>query len=390
MDSFVNSLVLEKDIELYRIDIDCLVLRFDADFKSIYFESFFEGLSVNSNQKFGVSFLGLLCDVVYLEQRGYSIVMFQYEKDMVVELKRVVDIGLSINVSYFVTFYSSYFYLPHISFLLPKFINQYNNNISVSRCDICVDINIPVQILYNSVSTKFTSELKRKNKVLETVYLGKKENNKRHFIRIYDKIKDTIKKGKYTLFSEYITKDCVSRIEAQLNTEACRMYNINVDFLNNYINNGPVKSLFNIIRYLMVNPSGTYFPHLMSIFSSEEEIPKYLKKSEKPTNIEILDRLSYAKIALGYCRRLLEQDFDILGYLSKRLDYRSLFINSLRVYYQYAVFSKINNNQSDKESIVFQSKVYFDVHSGKLEIFVTLIELQKKNNIMGSENSPFI
>lgn len=352
-----------NSLELYRVDIDCLVLRFNSSFESVFFDSFFRGLSINSNQKFGVNFMGELFNVVYLEQRGYSIIMFQSGDDMILELKRVDDIGLSLDVSYMVTFYAAYFYRDDLSWLLPKFVSRYSDYISVSRCDICVDINIPVQKLYDTLTTKFTTETKFYNKVLETFYLGKKTNNKRHFIRVYDKIRDTVAKGKFTLFSSYVVKDCVTRIEAQINTEACKSYGIDVNFLKKYIKEGSIKSLFPIIRYLMLNPSGTYFPELLTTFASEERINKYLSRTSKPTQTEILDKIKYAKIMLGYSKRLLDQGFDVISYLNYRLDFRLQTINNTRIYINYAIFYTINFRKTNYSSDKVASQVSFCIRS---------------------------
>lgn len=79
---------------------------------------------------------------------------------------------------------------------------------------------------------------------IETYNIGEKRTyNKRHFIRIYNKIRDIEKKKKYALYSEYIRHTYITRVEVEVRREYARHlliedmsdHNLLLGFFKNYI-----------------------------------------------------------------------------------------------------------------------------------------------------------
>lgn len=94
------------------------------------------------------------------------------------------------------------------------------------RFDICLDF--PNSIV--DVFKRFTIPKQKWSHFywakweLETFYIGEKKNtaNKRQIIRVYDKIADTLQKGKQLLFSEYLVLDHVTRAEIEIRQELAK------------------------------------------------------------------------------------------------------------------------------------------------------------------------
>lgn len=93
----------------------------------------------------------------------------------------------------------------------------------VKRFDICIDvledINTIIGSLHN-INQKWAIFIGGNGKI-ETRYIWEKCNskNKRHLIRIYDKIKDILHKKKHTLYSDYLSQKNVTRVEIEIRRE---------------------------------------------------------------------------------------------------------------------------------------------------------------------------
>lgn len=132
-------------------------------------------------------------------------------------------------------FYSTFFVLENIwklPFSIVEFYksNFLNENNSLHRLDICLDLSWKIEDINNTIFkwVNFYSSLwkdKKNDMFAQTYYIKNPLSSKNRFylFRIYDKILDTFKKWKNFLFSYLEDYEDVRRIELELRQDSCSM-----------------------------------------------------------------------------------------------------------------------------------------------------------------------
>lgn len=306
---------------MFRFGLDLVRFNFPSGFDSPLFESLFHGLSLNSAQSFGRDFFGGEFNIqLSSDGRQRKTVILSFMNDGCIHIEKVLDSGIAQSVSYAVTFYSTYFYINEIKKVLSNFIAKYKNDLSLSRTDLALDVDTTVQELWDCHRTQFKKKQSYENGAdLETFYLGSKAYNKKHLIRVYNKKLDSRKKGKYHLFTEYLDQETVTRVELQLNVLSCKTFNIEpthiLDLFSKEKNEDAFNSpLWEIFRSCCLNSQGTDFPIIEA-----SNIKETIKRPKNSKGNMILDEIPYARIMLGYARRLHGQGFDVIRYLRTHL-----------------------------------------------------------------------
>lgn len=307
-----NNEQRRHEVAALRFGVDTVRFNFSPDFSAVVFDLMFEGLSVNSPQNDNLSFMGRKVTGFFAQTRSKKILQLQYEGDMVICVEKILDAGIARSLAYTVTFYAAFFYIPSLEGMLESFLRVYGVHAKVSRVDLALDVLASVDDLWKSHRTKAQKKyVIRKAEKIETFYLGPKANNKRHFIRVYDKKLDSQKKGKFHLFASYFLEDMpVSRIEVQINVLSVSHFRIQpTDITESTECSG---RMWEVFRDCCMNESGTDFAILP--FASVR------KKLSSPAQVqEFLDELPYARRMLGYARRLQEHGFDPVEYLRAHL-----------------------------------------------------------------------
>jgi hypothetical protein len=312
-------------LTVYYFGLDFVRFNFDNDFEAVYFESLFEGMSHNSDKKFQVPFCGKLFDIKYGDTRSAKFLYLEYFGDSVIHIQKVLDGGMVRSISYVVTFYSAFFYIEEIGDVLTEFIRRYREHMTVSRVDVALDTNLPTNFLWDTHRTQFKKkQVYEKDDRIETFYLGAKTNNKTHFIRVYDKKLDSQKKGKWHLFLPYLKQQTVTRIEVQYNILSCKNCGLDIDRIHDSFVMGRAQALYPTQSPLWIpfasccrNSNGTFLAGLDAIDQGKAQTITFTKSKEK--QIDDLDALPYARIMLGYAKRLQDQGFDVIEYLRPRL-----------------------------------------------------------------------
>lgn len=300
-------------------------LRFNLcnGFKGSTFAYLFEGFSENSDQKFDVPFLGHRFNLTYIGNRQKRIINFYHGPYHVFCLVENLDMGISRVVPYTFTFYGTYFYLPELQDCLVTFMRQYLTFLTVSRCDICLDVNIATEVLLKWKRTQFKFiDVIRNHGHVETFYLGRKLDNKKYFIRVYDKKIDSQGKGKFMLFHEYLSQETVTRIEAQINVLTCKVLRITPKAILEYIEASSIgdESRLHILEQwfasLCMNEQGTFFYSLRGLSLSNVTRLTTAKFTGRSKEIE---KSRYVRIFLAYAKRLHSMGFDVFSFLREHL-----------------------------------------------------------------------
>jgi hypothetical protein len=190
--------------------------------------------------------------------------------------------------------------------------SKYADKLSITRLDICVDVDLSVDEFFKEgFETQFkVKETRKFGKKIQTQYFGTRNaTNKKHFIRVYNKLLDTERKAKFGLYLDYFAYENVTRIEVQLNSQSCKEFGVNLG------NIWDAEFLRTIYKSTCINKEGTYFKAL--------DIPEFdnlgIIRRKPPLRSEILDRLNYAKVMLGYAKNLKKVGFDPVEFLIKYL-----------------------------------------------------------------------
>jgi|GEM_PF-3241447 len=299
-------------MELIHFGIDHLRLNFSVKRYPSEFEEFFEGLSANSNFK-GVFWHDIMLLVVFSSTKQKHILNFTYDGIPVLCLEKIIDDGIGRNYSYILKFHSSFFHFSELRNILNRLLTwDYRHTLTITRLDICLDVNLGVQELVDKgYKTQFrVKEERKRSDVLQTLYLGTRNaTNKKHFIRAYNKQLDTEKKAKHGLYLDYFAYENVTRVELQINSQSCKEFGITV------FNVWDAEFLKTVYKSCCINPKGTHFLAL--------DVPEFdnleILRRKAPPKSEILDKLQYAKVMLGYAQNLTNVGFDTLSFLKKHL-----------------------------------------------------------------------
>ena len=92
------------------------------------------------------------------------------------------------------------------------------------RFDICIDINIDINLILFEFNELHTWKEYKKSWKIETRYIwdSNKYKNKRQVIRIYNKILDIREKNKHKLYKSYLIEDFITRIELEVRSELAK------------------------------------------------------------------------------------------------------------------------------------------------------------------------
>ncbi|MBU1123275.1 hypothetical protein KJ652_01685 [Patescibacteria group bacterium] len=309
--------------KVLRFGIDYLQLNLCKGFRGNTFSYLFEGFSDNSNQKYDVEFLGRKYDLSYIENRQQKQIFFSCGRYNVFRLAKNLDMGISGSVPYVFTFYGTYFYLYELEDVIIKFLKMYGEYLIVSRLDICLDVNVKVDTLWKWKRTQFRkNNVVRDGKRFESFYLGKKGNNKKYFIRVYDKKIEMKSKCKFMLTPEYLKEPVVTRIEPEIHTMTCGVLGITPQKLLKYCEcrlSGDESGLHGLEEWfasLCMNNRGTYFYSLRGLSISTAKRLTTAKFTGRSKEIE---KTRYVKTMLSYAKRLHESGFDVIGFLTENL-----------------------------------------------------------------------
>jgi site-specific recombinase XerD len=217
-------------MNIVHFGIDHLRVNFPDKSFPKYFKDYFEGLSANSNFK-EVEWHGNFMQVVFISTKQKHILNFSHKEVPVLCLEKITDSGIGRTCAYVLKFHSSYFQYPELRNIFREFMfSKYADKLSITRLDICVDIDLSVDEFFKEgFETQFkVKETRKFGKKIQTQYFGTRNaTNKKHFIRVYNKLLDTERKAKFGLYLDYFAYENVTRIEVQLNSQSCKEFGIN-------------------------------------------------------------------------------------------------------------------------------------------------------------------
>lgn len=289
--------------------VDYLRLNLGHAVRSNIIDSYFSGLSANSNERFGVDFMGEKFRFQMIEMADRKLGIFSHGYHSVMQVSKMMNAGALKNCSYRIDFYSAAFHIPQMQKVIVACLNLWGKYLycKITRCDLAIDFVGSVQEFWDTHETNFVKTYKIGGKELETFYLGSKNKNKKHFIRVYNKTLDSQKKQKFQLYAKYLAMvDKVVRCEVQLNVNSCTGYNISYVDVLEYFEAVKKKrplgcKLFQVLLGTCGNPDGTFLPRIARLRGREKRIRFLKAKKKEAKNIELAP---YIKVFLGYARTL--------------------------------------------------------------------------------------
>jgi hypothetical protein len=276
-------------------------LRFSILNKKEYpaLDILFSGLSKNSPYT-EFNFFGANIQARYIETKEKNILNLDHEGFFICTVEKIKSL-IAKDIVYIVEFWGLAFLKDEVVGKMIPNLEKYlgRDNYKITRIDICLDLTLSVPEVLKGVyrnNRKGSTYYSALGEV-ETQYLGKKGANKRHFVRVYDKLLDTDKKSKMGYYSHYFAYDHVTRIEAQLNADSCRNYD--VDFLV-FTDQKELKRIFgSLTKNRRIND----FPILHNIDFGEVYRPSKRDKLQ-------IDNLHSIKMLRAYADKLREQGID--------------------------------------------------------------------------------
>lgn len=207
------------------------------------------------------------------------------------------DAGASVRTRDYVCAYSSAFRILWETGVR-EFVEKHFEIHKLRRFDVCLDLPYPISRIDAEFPTpkQKHAEFSGSGWALETRYIGEKRNslNKRQLVRVYDKIADTVKKGKQLLYSEYLTLEAVTRVELEIRSELAK----NVEF----------HEAFDRTRLLRIFKN--YLSRHTAMFDGLPEEPETLfRKRETVDGDAIQDRAYWthkAKLLRGIAKNMLK------------------------------------------------------------------------------------
>ncbi len=296
--------------------LDFLRFNFDPIFNSTLFESFFIGLSDNSNylryRWFDISF-----DVSFIGQGNKDILTFSYDGVPVICLEKMKDTGFLTNISYTVIFYGGFFSVDKdfSGLFLQKFVDSYKDDCRVARIDIALDIPVSMKKFFRSgYKTNFIKGSKyginERTGTFETRYFGTKGTRK-HLIRVYDKKLDSAKKGKMGMYIDYFSHEAVTRVETEIRAHSCGIFGATPEKILDK------KYLMELFKSICMNDRGTMFRYLKHIKFNVKTLPYHKKLA-----IEDFDQIDYVRRFIGYAKGLHDAGLNPFEILAKSKEYK--------------------------------------------------------------------
>jgi hypothetical protein len=137
-----------------------------------------------------------------------------------------------ITTKNYVCLYSTFFKTHSIEKITEILFNYFKITPihAIRRFDICLDILIPIEKVLQSFGTinQKWATFRGEWWTVETQYIWEKQKslNKRQIIRIYNKKKDILSKGKNKLYQDYLLQDHVTRVELEVRRELAQNYTL--------------------------------------------------------------------------------------------------------------------------------------------------------------------
>jgi len=183
--------------QLIHFGIDYVRLVFPKNFTQPDFIEFFTGMSANSNYR-EIDWFDFHFQLDYTYSGSRKSLKFSYEGYPILYLVEYEAMSaVSQNISYSIDIYSTAFYIPELQQFFSRFWKYVGFFGKITRLDLACDVMCtPKQLLDAGYVTQFPKGSKfgynEKTGECETRYFGEKQSkNKRHLIRIYDKLLDS-------------------------------------------------------------------------------------------------------------------------------------------------------------------------------------------------------
>lgn len=309
--------------KVFRLGLDWITYLFDIGYVDAFLESLFLNFSETANQQFDISFFGRQFDITYTDTKTKRILLFHYLDTAVFELVKNQTTKSKRRLGYKFSFYGAYFYIDDLSEILLEFTRQYRGRMHISRLDIALDTDVPIPVLYRRKHTQFIKEkLFKTNGILTGFYLGSREGNRKHFIRVYDKKLDSGKKGKFHLFLPYLAEDIVSRVEVEMHVLTLKTLRITPQTVIDYEEarltgfEGVPNCVEQYFASLCMKKGGTYFYPLKGVSFSKVE--RLNTATFTGLSDEIQDQILYIKQFVGRAKSLKRMGIDPIALLHRR------------------------------------------------------------------------
>lgn len=291
--------------------IDYVRLVFPKGFTDPDLEKFFTGMSANSPYR-EIDWHGFHFVLDYGYSASKKTLKFTYNEFPIFYMAHYENYSaVGQNISFMIDIYSTAFYVPELRPFFSQFWRQLGFKGKVTRLDLALDlVCTPKEFLDADYVTQFPKGAMygydEKTGGCETRYFGEKASkNKRHLIRVYDKLKDSQDKQKLKLFGAYFKYENVIRVEVEIRSTTCK------SLLITPLKLGDMDFLESVYRTLLINSSGTHFDALKNISLADAQKIKHDRdKVELP-----MRRLEISKRLLGMAHGLHTSGADPIKYL---------------------------------------------------------------------------
>lgn len=177
---------------------------------------------------------------------------------------------LTIYASFIVAYWTEFIY---------KFLNDFFDTANfdrLKRFDIALDLPETKENFLNSLKIKPTSQLEwdEEKKEFETIYFGRRRN-RTFMLRVYDKIKDTLKKWKSFLYDFWDATD-VTRLEFEFWSQFCKKTNTTDETALTYETLLLDKQVLRDLFFSKINKISSYF-------FDEQFYKNYVMKNPEPS-----------------------------------------------------------------------------------------------------------
>lgn len=311
--------------EIIHFGIDYIRLVFSRYIEIKELNDFFIGLSKNSNYR-EIDWYGFHFVLDYTYSNSRKTLKFTYEGFPILYLCSYENTSvIGQNISHSIDIYSTAFYIQELQQFFSQFWKNIGFNGKITRLDLACDlICTPKEVLDCGYITQFPKGAmigyNEKTGGCETRYFGEKKSiNKRHLIRIYDKLKDSQQKQKLKLFGAYFNYPAVTRVEVEIRSTTAKSLKITPQKI------GDLDFLESVFKTLVINKEGTYFKALSKLDLSQAQ-----KIELDRSSVEIpMSRLDISKRLLGMAINLHEAGADPIGFLIEEFAGLGVYQNSI-------------------------------------------------------------